>query len=507
MASSHLDEGRFFLQRWRKSATLWLLCLVGLAAALPVLVYLHFDRIDAQRRGQAYGAFTDRDRLIAATLAPNLVASGNPADEAVRNALTRLAGPTTRRWLFFIPANEARDGNLRVAALESSTGPGQSEGTPDDARPLKILRDMPASCIPAEGSGNSDVRASTGPRFASIVPIPAMRGCWLLVSEESRTEPLPAFVGQSLEHLWDARLPIISYVLALGVAVLCAIMIGIGLRRFRRIAYDVGQYRMPLAGGGDSKVMPELSGAAEVIDGLALDIRRISDLIRQTAEDNAHSLKTPLAVVRAAVGRVRRHIPDDSGAVHRALAAADQAVDRLFLLITTSQRLDEDTAALIVAPRQLVNLTELIEETSRQFYDLIAARHIQCVQHLPKGVMVRAGIGHLETVLRNVVDNAISSSPDNGLLTLSLLQRARTIDLRIEDNGAGVEVDAVDRLFERDYSTPDSEVDESDNSPRHARPGLFIVRRNVEALGGRVTAENIPGGGFAITITLPRPRR
>jgi two-component system sensor histidine kinase ChvG len=121
--------------------------------------------------------------------------------------------------------------------------------------------------------------------------------------------------------------------------------------------------------------------------------------------------------------------------------------------------------------------------------------------------MVRAGTGHLETVLRNVVDNAVSSLPEHGLLVLSLARESRTIELRVEDNGEGVAADAVDRLFERDYSPPDSEVDESDNSPRHARPGLFIVKRNVEALGGHVAAENIPTGGFAITIILPRPRR
>jgi two-component system sensor histidine kinase ChvG len=129
------------------------------------------------------------------------------------------------------------------------------------------------------------------------------------------------------------------------------------------------------------------------------------------------------------------------------------------------------------------------------------------VLHIAEDVMVRAGVGHLETVVHNVVDNAINSLPDGAVLILSLIQRARTIDLRIEDNGEGVDPDAVDRLFERDYSTPDSEVDESDSSPRHARPGLFIVKRNAEALGGRVAAENIALGGFAITITLPRPRR
>jgi two-component system sensor histidine kinase ChvG len=507
VASRPLVEGRFFLRRCRQSATLWLLCLVSLAAALPVLVYLHFERIDAQRLGQAYGALADRDRLVAAALAPILGVSSNLSGEAVNDALTRLAVTDTHRWLLFMPADGAREGDIRITALEPSAGFTHFDGALDDATPLKLLRDMPTSCIPGEGSGTSNIVVSTGSRFTSIVPIPARRGCWLLVSEESFRSLPSEFAGPLLTRLWDVRLLIVAYALTIGAAIGSAGQIGIGLRRFRNVAYDIGQYRMPLGSRIGGKVMPELSGAAEVLDGLALDIRRTSNQIRQTAEDNAHSLKTPLAVVRAAIGRIRRHLPEESEAVQYALAAADQAVDRLFLLITTSQRLDEDTAALIVAPRQLINFSELIEETARQFADLIAARHIQCVLHVPAGVMVRAGIGHLETVLRNVVDNAIDSMPDRGVLVLSLTRRSRTIDLRIEDNGEGVAPDAVDRLFERDYSTPDSEVDESDNSPRHARPGLFIVKRNVEALGGRVSAENIPMRGFAITITLPRPRR
>jgi two-component system, OmpR family, sensor histidine kinase ChvG len=507
VASRPLAEALFFLWRCRQSVTLGLLCLVSLAAALPILVYLHFDRIDAQRLGQVHDSLADRDRLVAAALAPTLVASDDPDDKAVGIALAGLTASATHRWLLFIPADEVRNGGIRVRELESPEGATPLDNESDGARPFKVLRDMPASCIPAESSGKSHVMVSSGYRFTSIVPIPAMRGCWLLISQDPRAESFSALTSSAFAQLWDTRLLIVAYVLAVGIAVLSAIMIGAGLRRFRTIAYDIGQYRMPLGSHGDGKVMPELSGAAEVLDGLALDIRRISGQIRQTAEDDAHSLKTPLAVVRAAVGRIRRHVPDDSAAVQYALAAADQAVDRLFLLITTSQRLDEDTAALIVSPRQLIDFTELIEETARQFSDLVAVRHIKCVLRLPLGVMVRAGIGHLEPVLRNVVDNAVSSLPEHGLLVLSLSRNSRTIDLRVEDNGEGVAADAVDRLFERDYSTPDSEVDESDNSPRHARPGLFIVKRNVEALGGHVAAENIPSGGFAITITLPRPRR
>jgi two-component system sensor histidine kinase ChvG len=482
------------------------MCLVVLAAALPVLVYLHFDHIEAQRLRQAYDAMADRDRLIARGLTARLAETANPKDEAVRNTLAGLASAVTRRWLVFVPADE-KQSNVRIVALPSAAGSSSLDGAADAARPLQILRNMPASCVPVGGQGVGAMHVNPGPRFASIVSIPSVGGCWFLVSEESRLDNWSPLAGRPLGPLWDAPLLLLLYVAALATAIAIGGMIGFALRHFRTLAYDVGQYRAPVGRSADGMMISELAGAAEVLDGLVLDISRISQWIRQSAEDNAHSLKTPLAVVRAAVGRIRRHVSGDSEAVRHALAAADQAVDRLFLLIETSQRLDEDTAALIVAPRQLIDFTELIQETSRQFSDLMAARHIKCVLRLPKGILVRAGIWHLETVLHNVVDHAVSSSPEHGLITLSLARTARTVDLRVEVCDGGLEAEAVDRLFERDYSTPDTEVDESNNSPRHARPSLFVVKRNIEALGGSVIAEGMETGSFAITMVLPRPRR
>ena len=67
------------------------MCLVVLAAALPVLVYLHFDHIEAQRLRQTYNAMADRDRLIARGLTALLAETSNPQDESVRSTLAGLA--------------------------------------------------------------------------------------------------------------------------------------------------------------------------------------------------------------------------------------------------------------------------------------------------------------------------------------------------------------------------------------------------------------------------------
>jgi two-component system sensor histidine kinase ChvG len=111
----------------------------------------------------------------------------------------------------------------------------------------------------------------------------------------------------------------------------------------------------------------------------------------------------------------------------------------------------------------------------------------------------------LEVVLQNVLENAISFSPPGGTIVMTLTMNGATVDLQIDDEGPGVEPAKIDHMFERYFSSRPRNIEAVDVLPSaHAGLGLWIVRRNVEALGGRVGAANRIGGGLSVTITLPR---
>ena len=115
---------------------------------------------------------------------------------------------------------------------------------------------------------------------------------------------------------------------------------------------------------------------------------------------------------------------------------------------------------------------------------------------------MRAGRGMLEVVLQNVLENAISFSPPGGSIVMTLTTNGETVDLQIDDEGPGVDPAKIAYMFERYFSSRPRNVDVLPSA--HAGLGLWIVRRNVEALGGRVGAANRIGGGLSVTITLPR---
>ena len=77
--------------------------------------------------------------------------------------------------------------------------------------------------------------------------------------------------------------------------------------------------------------------------------------------------------------------------------------------------------------------------------------------------------------------------------------------ITVEDQGPGVPEDKLEQIFERYYSERGVTGDESalDPGEAHFGIGLWIVRRNVEAIGGSVAAENGPGGGLRVRLRLP----
>ena len=109
----------------------------------------------------------------------------------------------------------------------------------------------------------------------------------------------------------------------------------------------------------------------------------------------------------------------------------------------------------------------------------------------------------LEAVIENLLDNAISFSPDGGSVRVGLFVGGRRVRLTVEDDGPGVPPEQLPQIFRRNFSNRPAPRSHDSDPQAHFGVGLAVVRRNVELLGGEVLAENIPGAGLRVSVTLP----
>jgi len=340
--------------------------------------------------------------------------------------------------------------------------------------------------------------------LTSIIPIRARGNCWILTTTHVASDFLNTSIGRPYWQTREVRIAAVIYLVGALLAVLVALGIRLSLRRFRNVADEIALGRAVDATFVQRNAVPELSGVARDFDRLVHELRRVSREIRQSAEDNAHSFKTPLAAVQSALRPVRRAVPAEDQRARRALEIVDSSLARLLNLVNAAQRHDMGTADLIDAPRAPTDLAPLVEDAARHFREILAARNIGLVVKLDRGATVRTAAGMMEIVLQNVLENAISFSPEESKITVSLRVSAETVELAVDDEGPGIEVEKIDSVFQRYFSSRPDDGIGSDRSVKHSGLGLWIVRRNVEALGGQVKVANRPSRGFSVTMVLPR---
>jgi two-component system phosphate regulon sensor histidine kinase PhoR len=115
---------------------------------------------------------------------------------------------------------------------------------------------------------------------------------------------------------------------------------------------------------------------------------------------------------------------------------------------------------------------------------------------------VLADPAKLHDVFRNLVENASNYSPEGSRITLEALSDTSWIYLRVLDEGPGIPVDDLGRIFERFYRVDRARSRETGGTGL----GLSIVKHLVELQGGRVSATNRPEGGALLTVALRRER-
>jgi signal transduction histidine kinase len=112
-------------------------------------------------------------------------------------------------------------------------------------------------------------------------------------------------------------------------------------------------------------------------------------------------------------------------------------------------------------------------------------------------VVARCAPEQVERVLFNLLTNALRHTPTDGAVAVRVAPYSHEVRVTVEDTGEGLGKEAQTRMFDRFWR------DDPARTSRGAGLGLAISRGLVEAHGGRIWAENRPGGGARVSFTLP----
>jgi two-component system sensor histidine kinase KdpD len=209
----------------------------------------------------------------------------------------------------------------------------------------------------------------------------------------------------------------------------------------------------------------------------------------------SHDLRTPLASAKAAVTSLRS--PDmhwNAADTEELLATADESLDRLTRLVGNLLDMSRlQAGALSLFPRA----SGLDEVVALALDDLGPAGRdisVEIPEMLPA---VRADPAILERVVVNLAENALRYSPAGKAPLIAASALGDRVELRVVDRGSGISDGDKERMF-----VPFQRLGDTDNTTGVGL-GLALSRGLTEAMGGTLTADDTPGGGLTMTVSLP----
>jgi PAS domain S-box-containing protein len=243
--------------------------------------------------------------------------------------------------------------------------------------------------------------------------------------------------------------------------------------------------------------------AAAAVDNARLveDLRRANDLKSEFLGTMSHELRTPLNAILGYAQLLRDGIMGPIGAEQA------EALDRVVIngcglldLINTTLDVNRLEAGRVTLHTSVFTLEELIEELRNEFGVRVPANvTLTWPEHVDLPPL-HTDHGKLKAVVRNLVDNALKFTPQ-GCVTVGVraVHERERVWLSVQDTGIGIPAHAIPSIFEM--------FQQVEGAQPASRPGvglgLYVVRRYVELLGGKITLESEPGKGSTFNVDIP----
>ena len=359
-----------------------------------------------------------------------------------------------------------------------------------------------------------DPRSHDGQKAFSVTAVPSdedPEGYLYVVLLGERVDTIATLLHTSFIARYSGLALIVSVVVGslAGLVVLRAIT-----RRLRRLTNHIDRFRAggfrtfepfaaPTAGRGDGDEIVQLGRAydemaariGEQIDAL----EKTDSLRREMVAHVSHDLRTPLATLHGYIETLKLKDANlEPAERERYLDVALDQSERLRRLVGDLFELAKLDAHEQTPACEAVSLGELVSDIAQKF-QLEAQRRgttieIDAGDGLP---MVNADIALIERVLENLIDNALSHSPDGGSIRIPIASSGHSVRVTVSDSGPGIAPEHLPRVFDRFY-----QADNAHRGNAHAGLGLAIAKRIVELHGARLEVESTLGRGTAFSFRL-----
>lgn len=258
--------------------------------------------------------------------------------------------------------------------------------------------------------------------------------------------------------------------------------------------------------GGNLSVRSTIDAPQEIAQ-LARDFNQMAEAVetmvaeqKAFASNAAHELRTPLTAIRI---RTEALLEDDAdlALTQRYIREIDDEARRLSRLVEDLRVLSRSDAHNLAMGNEQVDMGRLLRAIQTEFDTQLVEKNLSYQATIPEDpLLMEASMAHLRIVLRNLIENAIKYTPNDGRIVVALQQKDSLIQIWIADNGIGIAPEDLPLLFNRFYR-----VDKSHNRKiAGSGLGLSLVQSIVRLYGGTISIQSA-GVGMGTTVELHLP--
>ncbi len=285
-----------------------------------------------------------------------------------------------------------------------------------------------------------------------------------------------------------------------SVAAVASIAGAMLLARWILAGFDRLHESSALLAGGDLGARAPQAGVKELAElgasfnQMASAVEELFDARRQLVAWASHDLRTPLASINAMLEALEdglvpldQYLPILRDRVH----TLSRLVDDLFELA----RID---AGALTIDLEDARLDQVIVGCVHSFDAQARVQQVSLEARMSEPLpAVRCAPDKVERVLLNLLTNALHHTPSDGAIAVCVRAEEQTVEVAVEDSGSGIGPGNERRIFDRFWRADPSRGSDG------AGLGLAIAQGLIEAQGGRIWAENRPGGGTRVAFVLP----